>query len=298
MEIDNAKASCALCGSGRVGPLYDVPALSIMACAECGLVFNAIVLEPTFDPGAQYSSDYYEERKDYYDESDAASKAQLEKMDSFRVGLDMLERHMPARGRLVDVGCGYGSFLLLAKQSGWETCGVDISEHATSVAAKKAGVQVTAGTLEDAGFADAEFDAVSLNDSLEHFADPNSQLAQVSRILKPDGALYLNTPNQEALLRVVAHAIYRLSAGKISYPVRKLYHEFHLFYYSEETLRRMLEKHGFETIELTRKPIPFIKARGSQLERLIVRSFSYAERLLKREFEILVIAKKRQPPTK
>lgn len=293
MEISAPKHKCALCDSEQVGPLYDLPEMSIRKCAECGLVFNALTLEPGFDPTAQYSSDYYDERSDYYEDTGEPSKERQEALDSFGVGLDLLEKHQPSRGRLIDVGCGYGSFLLTAKERGWEACGVDISKHAASVASKKAGVEVKAGTLEEAGFADAEFDAVALNDSLEHFADPNAQLRQVSRILKPDGALFLNTPNQDALLRVVADAMYRMSAGAIAYPVRKLYHEFHLFYYSEETLTRLLKKHGLEIVELTRKPIPFIKARGSHLERLIVRSFSLVEGLLDREYEILAVARKK-----
>lgn len=293
MEISAPKHKCVLCDSEQVGPLYDLPEMSIRKCAECGLVFNALTLEPGFDPTAQYSSDYYDERSDYYEDTGEPSKERQEALDSFGVGLDLLEKHQPSRGRLIDVGCGYGSFLLTAKERGWEACGVDISKHAASVASKKAGVEVKAGTLEEAGFADAEFDAVALNDSLEHFADPNAQLRQVSRILKPDGALFLNTPNQDALLRVVADAMYRMSAGAIAYPVRKLYHEFHLFYYSEETLTRLLKKHGLEIVELTRKPIPFIKARGSHLERLIVRSFSLVEGLLDREYEILAVARKK-----
>ena len=294
MALEKPKCKCVVCGSEELGPLYEAPRLSIRKCAECGLVFNAIAVEPGFDPASQYSSDYYDERPDYYEETGAPSKEKQEALDSFGVGLDLLEKHQPARGRLIDVGCGYGSFLAFAKERGWEALGVDISEHAAAVASKKAGVEVKTGALDKAGFEDATFDAVALNDSLEHFADPNEQLRQIARILKPGGSLFLNTPNQDALLRVVAHAIYRLSAGAVSYPVRKLYHEFHLFYYSEETLKRLLENNGLEIVELTRKPIPFVKARGNYVERLIVRAFSMIEGLLGREFEILAIAEKKK----
>ena len=289
----SSRTHCVLCGSEKLPPLYDLKELNIRRCEECGLVFNAISLETDLDLRSYYSSSYYDERKEYYDDTAAESKAHQDKMESFHVGLDLLEKHRPSRGRMVDVGCGFGTFLSLAKSRGWKACGVDISEHAASVAAQKAGVRVIAGTLKDAGFADSEFDAVSLNDSFEHFADPNEQLELICRILKPDGILFLNTPNQEALLRTVADAIYRMSCKRITYPVRKLYHEFHLFYYSEDNLKRMLEKNGFEILEMTRKPIPFIKARGSHLERLIVRSFSYLEMLINKEFEILAVARKR-----
>jgi len=293
--MTHSRNRCTLCDSDRLAPMYDLKGLSIWRCEDCSLVFNAISLKPELDMGSYYSPSYYEERGEYYDDA-AESKAHQDKMESFHAGLDMLDKYKPDHGRLLDVGCGLGAFLKLAQERGWEVSGIDISSHAASVASEKTGTRVIAGELKDAGFADTEFDAVSLCDAFEHFIDPNEQLRQILRILKHDGILFLNTPNQQALLRSVAHGIYRGSGGRISYPVRKLYHEFHLYYYSEANLRRMLEKHGFEAVEITRKTIPALKARGTRLERMIVRSFSYLERMLNKEYEILTVAKKKAPP--
>ena len=57
----------------------------------------------------------------------------------------------------------------------------------------------------------------------------------------------------------------------------------------------MLQNNGLDVIEVARKPIPFIKARGNHIERLIVRFFTYLEMLFGREFELLVVARKREP---
>jgi 2-polyprenyl-3-methyl-5-hydroxy-6-metoxy-1,4-benzoquinol methylase len=268
--------------------------LSIWECPDCRLVFNVISQQNEFDARSYYSADYYDERKDYYTAEDASRKSFREKVESFHAGLDLLERYKSSRGRILDVGCGFGTFLIVAKERGWDISGIDISEHAASVASKRAGIKVLSGELRDAGFRENEFDAVCFNDAFEHFVDPNEQLQHTYRILKSDGVLFLNTPNQQALLRLVADLMYRLSAGTITYPVRKLYHEFHLFYYSEDNLRKALEKNGFETLEIIRKTIPAIKARGTQLERLIVRFFSQLERLAHREYELLAVARKRK----
>lgn len=294
MEMTRRRTECVLCGAKEIGPLYNIGKASVWLCRNCRLVFHELSLDIDFDPSSHYSSDYYGERQEYYSDDSPDSKAHQETMDSFRTALDMLEKHRPSRGKVLDVGCGYGTFLKIATERGWDAVGVDISEHAASVARERAGVEVFAGQLKDIGFSDSEFDAISLNDAFEHFLEPNEQLALIAKLLKPDGILFLNTPNQQALMRSLAHMIYKLSLGKFNYPVRKLYHEFHLYYYSEDNLRQILYENDFELIEVKKKTIPFLKARGTHLERLIVRGLSYLEKFTGREFEILAIAGKIQ----
>jgi hypothetical protein len=102
----------------------------------------------------------------------------------------------------------------------------------------------------------------------------------------------LDTPNAEALIRRISHLLYGVSLGKISYPARKLHHVFHLYYYSKKTLRSIVRKHGFDIVWMRGKPIPLVKARGSALERLVVKGFSALEKRLDMQYEILVLLRK------
>jgi SAM-dependent methyltransferase len=98
-------------------------------------------------------------------------------------------------GRILDVGCATGSFLLGMKEiHSWEVFGVEISPHAANIA-RMNGLEVFTGTLEEANFSAASFDAVTLWDVLEHLHDPISSLGEIYRILKPEGTLVVRVPN-------------------------------------------------------------------------------------------------------
>ncbi|MEW6235579.1 MAG: methyltransferase domain-containing protein [Candidatus Omnitrophota bacterium] len=94
----------------------------------------------------------------------------------------------------LDAGCAYGYLVQQAQKLGIEAVGVDISEYALRQLPEQRG-QLQQALLESLPFRDASFDAVSLFDSIEHSADPESVLNEASRVLKPQGWLFLSTPD-------------------------------------------------------------------------------------------------------
>ena len=97
-------------------------------------------------------------------------------------------------GRLLDVGCGGGVLGELFLRRGWEVCGIEPSEHGSAGAAAR-GIDVHRGTLDDATWPDASFDAVVFNHSLEHMPQPGLAVAQAARLLKRGGLLAVAVPN-------------------------------------------------------------------------------------------------------
>jgi 2-polyprenyl-3-methyl-5-hydroxy-6-metoxy-1,4-benzoquinol methylase len=255
-----------------------------------------MVKEEKVDPTKLYAEHYYKEREDYYFYNPITNpKEGFENQNivDFKNGLSILEEYKsPHQSKLLDVGCALGIFLSLAKQRGWDTYGIDVSEYATDYAKKTFGVTTMCGTLPEVRFPDKEFDVITLWDVFEHFPNPLTQLREIHRILKDDGIVLLDTPNAEALIRRIAHFIYWVSLGKLSYPAQKLHHVFHLYYFSRDTARKMFQKSGFNIIWMRGKPIPLVKARGNTLERLIVKAFSLLEARLDMEYEILMLLHK------
>lgn len=103
----------------------------------------------------------------------------------------------PAKGRLLDVGCGDGSVLMLAESKGWEAVGVDVDPDAVAHARRR-GLTAHSGRLADQRFAEAAFDLVLMNHVIEHVHDPLGTLKEIRRILRPDGQLVVTTPNADS----------------------------------------------------------------------------------------------------
>lgn len=285
---------CDLCGSNHIEHRYALDAFSIVACKDCGLVFLDIDLNRE-KLSQMYSGDYYNERTDYF-QVDASADASIDNLGfdatNFNNGLELLRRYRPEQGRLLDVGCALGGFLRLARNDGWTVAGVDISEFAAQHCRERFGLDVQSGLLNELNFAEESFDVITLWDVLEHFEHPLQQLRHVNRILKSGGIMLVDTPNERALIRTVACWLYRLTGGKLSGPLRKLFHQYHLYYFNQATLQKLLNDAGFELIHLQGRPLPIDKGRAGFLGRLVVQAFSWPEKWFKREFELVALARK------
>lgn len=95
---------------------------------------------------------------------------------------------------LLDVGCGGGDFLATMQELGWHVTGVETDPRAVERAVRR-GLDVRHGGLEEAAFADASYDAITMAHVIEHVHDPLALLAEAKRILKPRGTLVILTPN-------------------------------------------------------------------------------------------------------
>jgi 2-polyprenyl-3-methyl-5-hydroxy-6-metoxy-1,4-benzoquinol methylase len=115
--------------------------------------------------------------------------------------LDRRYRHMPKRpkggGRLLDVGCGDGSFLSLAKTCGWDVVGLDPDPKAVANASMR-GLIVHEGGIEYYQGTKELFDVITLNHVIEHVYEPVSVLKTCHALLKPGGQLWVETPNIES----------------------------------------------------------------------------------------------------
>lgn len=123
-------------------------------------------------------------------------------LPSLRTAADAECRHLPplpaGGGRLLDVGCGNGGFLMLARQAGWQVEGIDFDAGAVQTARSR-GLDVHHGGVELLEDRSACYDVITLCHVIEHVHDPVATLRRLHALLKPGGVLWLDTPNVSSL---------------------------------------------------------------------------------------------------
>ncbi len=110
--------------------------------------------------------------------------------------LDIPLRYLaaPEKGRMLDVGCGDGSIVALAAETGWAAEGVDFDPAAVANARSR-GLDVRHGTLEAQRYPEGSFDLVLMSHVIEHVHDPLGTMREIRRILRPGGLLVATAPN-------------------------------------------------------------------------------------------------------
>ncbi|MCG9134022.1 class I SAM-dependent methyltransferase [Candidatus Poribacteria bacterium] len=224
---------CPICEHNAAEPLFDKDSLSVVICKQCRLRYvNPRINRQTLE--AAYTEAYYPPDKVERIRTDSMEWLQMNER------LIELEKQHPSKGRLLDVGCGIGTFLYLSREHGWEAHGIDPSKSGSAFAQKKYELDVQCSDIFEANFPSAHFDAIVLYHVLEHISELNPFLSELRRVLKPEtGTLVIEVPNGEGL---------QSRLQKADWPY--VHPHDHLYYFSAHSLPQLLQKHGFQSVTL------------------------------------------------
>ena len=226
--------TCNLCGGTRWKTREEAPPFRVAEC-DCGLVF--VTPQPARSAlTAAYDREYYEEWR-----PQARCRERL-----WTRRLAMVDALGSPRGRLLDVGCGTGTFLRLARSRGWEVTGTEISPYGVEAAGSD-GLAVSEGEVWEAGLPADTFDVITCWHVLEHTTDPRRVVEEIRRVLRPGGWLVLATPNLEDHIFRAAYVLTRGRRPPLFEPNER---EVHLFHFSAGTLRTLIGSVGFDVVEV------------------------------------------------
>ena len=207
----------------------------IVRCNRCGLMYaNPRAKEPdhvqiqTWDPD-MVSLSWHSQR---------VEKEKLQVRDYTRTRA-LLNQTFPERGKLLEIGSGFGYLLTEFKKEGWNVFGIEPDRFACRYAKEKLGVDCISDLVGNAGIPDESYDVVIMNHVIEHLDNPLGTLREINRVLKPSGRLVLETPRYDTLM-------FRLLGRR----ERSINCIGHIYFFTTRTLKNLYEAAGFRTLQL------------------------------------------------
>jgi len=250
--VDWDDTDCPLCGErdenlileatdpnpGTRAPLR----FAVVQCRKCELIYT----NPRPGPksiGRFYPSDYRPHRR-------PRKMSEVHKTSSkiaHWTGRAVPERDgsLPwiGQGRLLDFGCGGGSYLQRMADQGWQVTGLDAAVGAVQHIRQELGLKALAGTLPHPDLAPGSFDVVTMWHSIEHVHEPLAILREAFQLLVPGGKLIVACPN----IASWAFKVFRENWFGLDLPR-------HLTHFTPNSLSTMLLAAGFhvEAVRLIR----------------------------------------------
>jgi ubiquinone/menaquinone biosynthesis C-methylase UbiE len=124
----------------------------------------------------------------------------LQKLSYLCLNHTINEPPIIVNGKLLDIGCGNGEYINMAKHFGWDTYGIELNENAVNIA-RSIGLKVKKGVAEKIEYKDEFFNVVRVWNVLEHIVSPRKALLEIVRVLKKGGYLLLYVPNFNSIDR-------------------------------------------------------------------------------------------------
>lgn len=266
MAEKNNLIPCCLCGennflfllSGHDYLAFSPLTFNVMKCNNCGLV----CLNP-----------YPENLVKYYD---AHHKGSLEK-DIFLFPLLLPNRvkkikKLKTTGKIFDIGCGAGGFLLDMQKEGWDVYGCDIFPDICEKAKNVAGLKnIYNGDVLSLNLPENYFDVITLWHVLEHLAKPQDTLRKVNKLLKDDGILIIESPNFSS----IQSKFFKSRWFPLELPR-------HIYHFSPKTVGKLLETVNFEIFKkdyIINPRIDFVNLKQSLLRYLGINKYPTTEEL-------------------
>lgn len=224
--------NCNICGIDDTCLIAVQNNYNVVKCRNCGLVY----VNPRPDPTtvAQLYTGYHQrDGKDEYDWARLMEK-------NFKDAALHLNRVFPERGKILDIGCGYGHFIEIMRDFGWTVWGIDLSPK-TLFYAREKGLNAANTSIDDVTFPDDFFDAITAFYVLEHLANPLSALKKVLKMLKPGGVVVIRVPHTTPIVRFLS--VFKVKNNLYDIP-------YHLYDFSPKTISLLLKKAGFSLIRV------------------------------------------------
>jgi 2-polyprenyl-6-hydroxyphenyl methylase/3-demethylubiquinone-9 3-methyltransferase len=238
---------CKLCGQNAAAPKYKLKQMSLYACSNCDFHYIDVLDDfPDEQPGKSLLT---EKARNFIESKLPQNAIQLKK------DLEFVKAHVALAGvPCLDIGAGAGLFPSLLKEAGAVPHGIEPQQIFREFALEKFQISLRRELIDDpywqneyAGY----FDVVTLWDTLEHVNFPAETIKAASRLIKPGGYLFLDTPSRDSFFYRVSEWSCRLSQGSKALLLNSLYSPkpyCHKQIFTTAQLWALLENSGFSVV--------------------------------------------------
>jgi SAM-dependent methyltransferase len=220
---------CLACGEPLAPELFRLEQTKAVVCAACGSGLTWPPPEREVESEGlwleRYGNSRIARRDNWFSEA--------------RKRVEWMQLYLPD-GCLLELGCGTGEFSKVAQDEGYDVYGVEPSEWAARHA-RALDLPVETGFLSDwtARYPGLRPDAACLWHVLEHLPEPLAFLNELGGTLKPGGYLFLEVPNFASS-----------AAARLGMTWDCAQPSDHFMHYSPKGLGRLLERAGFQSVQL------------------------------------------------
>ncbi|MGB5750668.1 MAG: class I SAM-dependent methyltransferase [Desulfobacterales bacterium] len=224
---DAENNTCRLCGGkGQQTILHDISTrdndrFALSQCDNCALV--------TTYPMASENilQRYYDQ--DYWQSGQLKKSTSLDTLYRLRMApvISAIRKYTTDDSKILDWGCGDGSFIRLLHNFGLHCSGIDAYKKDLN------DPQISSTTIEKAEFPDGSFDIITCFHVLEHLADPLTSVKHALMLLKIGGLIIIEVPNLDS----VGFQVFKRRWQPLEIPT-------HLNHFTPATLRKVFETAG------------------------------------------------------
>ena len=241
--------ACPVCSSSSILPLLKVKdytvsgkLFEIWQCSDCTLRFTQDVPDEASITPFYKSEDYISHTNTHkgvinqlYKKVRTITLKQKASLVKKATGI--------SNGKLLDIGCGTGSFLHTMKGEGWSITGIEPDDTARSAAQSLYGIEPLSPNQLFAQPTDS-FQAITMWHVLEHVHSLHEYVAHLKTLLAKNGKLFIAVPNYTSF----DADIYRHAWAAYDVPR-------HLYHFTPEAMTALMKLHGLKVID--QKPMWF-----------------------------------------
>ncbi|MBG15862.1 MAG: hypothetical protein CL853_05870 [Crocinitomicaceae bacterium] len=264
--------------------------ISVFDCKTCGLLY----CDPVPDYNKEVSSIIYNEEyctKHRNPEENARKTRHIRYKNMIKRVLKQLDIPVSIKTKHLDIGAGLGDVVVGSKLLGLNSTGLDLSESVCEFARKTNNINMMSCSIFDKSLKKESYDLITLFDIIEHVPNPGEFIERATELLKPNGGLVIDTPNEKGLVMKIGNFLKGRNSTINLSPCADPYH---LVGYSNKTIDFLAKKHNLKIIEKNTMNVTLGKA-GNIKGNIFVFGINFLDKIGKRfnaGSEFFVILKK------